>query len=154
MEVSTLNINRLVQILIIVTLLGALMFSCRSASTVSNDNSEIDNKVFIEIFDRYSPLLDGAYAESYCYELCEAYKKGNMRQFIKVLSEYDINTVKGIMNFLVGGLLASEGKTQIQELKSVFEELEKDKSLSPKEKFAVYQGQADIIFFTETLLLE
>lgn len=152
-----MEIRRLRVIVLFTIILTIFLTACETnSSTVLNNNTtKISNEDLKKVFEGYSPTLDGAYAESYCSELYDIYKESNMKQFIQVLCEYDINAVKGVMEFLVGELLnRDDGKAQAKELERIFEEMKEDKSLSGKEKYAVYQGLTCILFFRETLSID
>lgn len=122
-----------------------------SEQTVKEKSTEITDEELSTLFNKYKPTLDGAYAEGYAYELYQAYKKSNPKQFIGVLSKLDANNMKGIIELFVGQTLNNDGKSEAKKLEKVFEDLKKDTSLSRKEKYAVYEVLAKILYFKETL---
>lgn len=144
-------------IMFIVIILG--LASCNqinnqytSEQTAKEELTQITDEELSTTFRKYKPTLDGAFAEGYGYELYQAYKKSNSKQFIGALSKLDVNEIEGIIKLLVGEALNSiNQKSDIEEMEKVFEDLNNDPKLSKKEKYAIYELKAKILYLKASL---
>ena len=148
-----MSIKKMIILLLTLVAISGLV-SCNNindkmtnSKSLTEEKSDITDTELLALFKKYSPTLDGAYAEGYSSELYSAYKISNPKQFIEIMSKCDIHDMSGIIFLFVGEV----GAYNTKELETAFEELRKDKTLSRKEKYAVNEVLAKVIFYKETM---
>lgn len=86
-----------------------------------------------KLFDAYHDKLDGAYAEGYGSSLVKLYSAGDIKVFIKTLSNYPKDKIDGITRLFVGELFIEGKQAVIQD----FEKMKTDKSLTSSEVYVI-----------------
>ncbi len=133
-----------------------LLFLCflsscsRDCKATNKDMAEADTNTDTQItslFDEYTDTLDGANAEKYAADLYAAYQSTDPLNFIRLLSQQEINRIKSIVNLLVSEVMNSSDSSAIQEFTADIEKLLDTKDLTELEKYLVYELYTNILYY-------
>jgi hypothetical protein len=140
---------RLISLLML--LLLCYLSSCsRDWKATSKDMAETDTNtdtLITSLFDDYTNTLDGANAEKYAADLYAAYQSTDPLNFIRLLSQQEINRIKPIVNLLVSEVMNSSDSSAIKEFIADIEELLDTKDLTELEEYLVYEIYTNILYY-------
>ncbi len=128
------------------SILAVIIFIAVGCSALtSSNNTDIEKQLVNDInyyfeindinklFDAYNNKLDGAYAEGYGSSLVKLYSAGDIKTFVKTLSNYPKDKIDGITGLFVGELFIEGKQAVIQD----FEKMKTDKSLTSSEVYVI-----------------